>query len=65
MKPMDFTCLLRCSKMQMKENGFKDALIENINNLLIEYIATESHRLSFPDVFVPAVLQVRRLQPGV
>ncbi|KAL0280889.1 UNVERIFIED_CONTAM: hypothetical protein PYX00_002053 [Menopon gallinae] len=50
----------RKAQETMKENGFKDALIENINHLLIEYIATESHRLSFPDVFVPAVLQIKQ-----
>ena len=30
MKPMDFSCILRLSKSQMAENGFKDATIEHI-----------------------------------
>lgn len=58
MKPMDLTFVLRCSKAQMKENAFKDALIENVCSLFMNYLATESHRLSFPDTLVPAVMQV-------
>ena len=30
MKPMDFSCVLRLSKSQMNENGFKDATIEQV-----------------------------------
>ncbi|KAK6645263.1 hypothetical protein RUM43_001539 [Polyplax serrata] len=59
MKPLDFTCLLRCSKSQMKENGFKDALIENVYSLLMEYLAVECHRVSFPDITVPCIIQVK------
>ena len=30
MKPMDFSCVLRLSKSQMNENGFKDATVEQV-----------------------------------
>lgn len=59
MKPMDFTCVLRISKTAMVENGFKDANIEHVYQLLIEYTTAESYRLSFPDVVVPAIVQLR------
>lgn len=58
MKPMDFSCILRCSKLQMQENGFKDSVIESLCALLLEAFAIEAHRISFPDVSVPAVIQV-------
>ncbi|XP_054258390.1 nucleolar complex protein 2 homolog [Macrosteles quadrilineatus] len=58
-KPMDFTCVLRVSKAGLGENGFRDAIIEQVYQLLLEYCAGESHRISFPDVIVPAVIQLR------
>lgn len=58
MKPMHFTCLLRVSKSQMSENGFKDAIIEAIYELLLEYLANHSHRIGFPDLSLLCVVQV-------
>ncbi|XP_046667721.1 nucleolar complex protein 2 homolog [Homalodisca vitripennis] len=59
MKPMDFTCILRMSKAGLGENGFRDAIVEQVYQLLIEYCAAESHRISFPDIIVPSVVQLR------
>ncbi|XP_049858118.1 nucleolar complex protein 2 homolog isoform X4 [Schistocerca gregaria] len=59
MKPLDFTCILRVSKGQLQENGFKDAVIENIYKLLLQYMANESHSIAFPDMTVPAVIQIK------
>uniref|UniRef100_A0A1B6LVX7 Uncharacterized protein n=1 Tax=Graphocephala atropunctata TaxID=36148 RepID=A0A1B6LVX7_9HEMI len=59
MKPMDFTCVLRVSKAGMGENGFRDAVVEQVYQLLIEYCAAESHRISFPDIIVPSVAQLK------
>jgi nucleolar complex protein 2 len=60
MKPMHFTCLLRASKSQMTENGFKDALIENIYGLLLEYLAAQSSSVSFPDLSLVCVVQIKQ-----
>lgn len=56
MKPMDFTYILRLSKAQLQENAFKDAVVENVYDCLLEYLAHESYRMSFPDMVV--VLQM-------
>jgi nucleolar complex protein 2 len=58
MKPLDFTCILRLSKLQLQENGFKDAVVEKVYQQLLEYLASESHTISFPDVVVATVMQV-------
>lgn len=58
MKPMELSCVLRCSKLQMQENGFKDVVIESVCALMLEAFTIESYRLSFPDTVVPAVMQV-------
>lgn len=59
MKPMDFTYVLRLSKVQLQENAFKDAVIENMYNNILEYTAHESHRISFPDTVVVLQIQVK------
>jgi nucleolar complex protein 2 len=58
MKPQDFTCILRLSKLQLQENGFKDAVVEKVYQQLLEYLASESHTISFPDMVVATVIQV-------
>ena len=58
MKPLQFMCLLRASKSQMMENGFKDAIIESVYGLLLEYLASYSHSISYPDLSLLCVIQV-------
>ena len=58
MKPQDFTCILRLSKSQLQENGFKDAVVDKVYQQLLEYLASESHTISFPDTVVATVIQV-------
>lgn len=55
---MDFTYILRLSKAQMQENAFKDAVIENIYDVVLEYVAAESHRISFPETVLLLQIQV-------
>lgn len=58
MKPMDFTCILRLSKSQLQENVFKDAVIESMHTVLMEYLVVEAHTISFPDLVVPFTIKV-------
>ncbi|KAL4712865.1 hypothetical protein ACJJTC_011935 [Scirpophaga incertulas] len=60
MKPIDFSCILRLAKSQLMENGFKDAVIERLYALLLEYTANESHIISFPDITLLAVIQLKQ-----
>ena len=58
MKPMDFTYILRLSKSQLQENAFRDAVVESIYDCLLQYTASESYRISFPDTVVLLLIQV-------
>jgi len=60
MKPLHFTCLLRMSKSQMQENGFKDTLIDTIYSQLLEYLTIMSHTISFPDLGLVCILQIKQ-----
>ena len=59
MKPISFVCLLRMSKTQLGENGFKDGVIESIYELILENAAKDSHAIYFPDLYVPCAMQLR------
>lgn len=60
MKPQDFTCILRLSKSQLQENGFKDAVVDKVYQQLLEYLASESHTISFPDTVVATIIQLKK-----
>ncbi|KAJ9598242.1 hypothetical protein L9F63_011063 [Diploptera punctata] len=60
MKALDMTCILRLSKSQMQENGFKDAIVEKIYQQLLQYLASEAHTISFPDMVVPTIIQLKK-----
>lgn len=58
MKPVPLTCILRMSKSQLAENGFKDSVIETVYQLILENAANDSHMIYFPDVYIPCIIQV-------
>ncbi|XP_028038168.1 nucleolar complex protein 2 homolog [Bombyx mandarina] len=60
MKPLDFSCILRLAKSQLMENGFKDAVIDKLYALMLEYTANESHTFAFPDTILLAVIQLKQ-----
>ncbi|XP_055623962.1 nucleolar complex protein 2 homolog [Toxorhynchites rutilus septentrionalis] len=59
MKPVDLTCLLRFAPANIQENGFKDAVLDQIYELSLEHLAHESASLCFPDLAVPIVTALR------
>lgn len=60
MKPLHFTCLLRLSKSQLSENGFKDTTIDTVYSLLLEYLSAQSHSIAFPDLSLFCVVQLKQ-----
>jgi len=58
MKPISFDCTLKVSKLQFIENGFKDGIIETIYDLILEHAASESHKIYFPELYTPCIIQV-------
>lgn len=60
MKPMSFSCILRLNKKQLLENGFRDEAVEQIYSIILENLAHESYSLSYPDLTVAPILQLKR-----
>lgn len=59
MKPISFMCILRVSKSQLIEKGFKDSIIETIYKLILEHAAVESYKIYFPDLYIPCIIQLK------
>ncbi|KOX74962.1 Nucleolar complex protein 2 like protein [Melipona quadrifasciata] len=59
MKPVPFICVLRMSKSQLQENGFKDNVIDSIYKLILENAAKDSHTVYFPDLYIPCIIQLK------
>lgn len=62
MKPISLICLLRMSKSQMQENGFKNSVIENVYRLILENAAKDSSYVFFPELYTPCIMRVNILQ---
>lgn len=59
MKPLSFACVLRLNKNQLAENGFRDEIIEQIVGCTLDYMAHESFSLSFPELVVTSLIQLK------
>jgi len=60
MKPMYFTCILRCSKSDIQQNVYRDEIVENIYSLLLEYMAILSYNIAYPELSVLAVVHLKK-----
>ncbi|GBN91033.1 Nucleolar complex protein 2 [Araneus ventricosus] len=58
-KPVEFSCALKVTKSQLLEAGFKDACISEVCSLLVEYLKSYSSSIGFPELALPAVLQIK------
>ncbi|KAG5336953.1 NOC2L protein, partial [Acromyrmex heyeri] len=59
MKPIPLICILRMSKSQLVENGFKDSIIETVYRFILENAANDSYKIYFPDVYIPCIIQLK------
>lgn len=59
MKPLQFTSILRLSKSQLAENGFKDTCIDTVYGQILEYLSNNSSSIAFPDLSLFCVIQLK------
>lgn len=50
--------MLRLSRAEMSESGFKDGVVDQVYDGIINYLSVEAASIGFPELVVPAVLQV-------
>jgi len=59
MKPIDFSCILKLSKSQLLENGFKDSTVEEVYGGILSYLADNSNKIGFPELVTPLIFQLK------
>ncbi|XP_045162524.2 nucleolar complex protein 2 homolog isoform X2 [Mercenaria mercenaria] len=58
-KPVNFACILKFTKPQLQEKSFKDGVIDQLYELLLEHFHAYAHTISFPELVLPALLQMK------
>ena len=50
--------MLKLSKSQMAESAFKDGVVDQFYNATLKYLNVEGASIAYPELIIPAVVQV-------
>lgn len=65
LKHFNWTTILKLSKSQLKERSFKDGLIEECIDSLMEHLRGHSHSVAFSELVLPLSMQLKKLMKTV